>query len=382
MPLLTAAGAALVTMAFTICYRLMVGATSTRFLLMVVGVPLASSVWALRPQIVTLLFLAVLMFLLVRERYLWVPPLFLLWANVHGAVALGGLVLLTATAVAWFGDRGRFRLLLAITPLSLLLTACTPMGFGLWRFIAESMARSRQTMIQEWQPAYPNAPMELGFWVIAAAFCFLTIKRWRRLQSWPDRVCVAAALVILPLGFRAVRNVSPFLLVAIPAASRLLGDGFRLWPEAARPASSDRPRLNAAILLSCLIVMMGGVTTAWARAHPRLGWKPISPVAIDATCDCPGPIYNRYDEGGFLIWFARSKPVFIDSRQDPYPMQQLLEHVRSERAGDYRSTFGRYGIRCAVLPPKSPTARELRIDGWEQRYADDRWVVLVKPEAR
>jgi hypothetical protein len=67
--------------------------------------------------------------------------------------------------------------------------------------------------------------------------------------------------------------------------------------------------------------------------------------------------------GAYLLWFAPGVPVFIDSRVDPYPDALLRAHIRDEATGNYRATFARYGITCALLPPESPTAHALQRDG-------------------
>jgi hypothetical protein len=99
-------------------------------------------------------------------------------------------------------------------------------------------------------------------------------------------------------------------------------------------------------------------------------------AAIDA---CPGPLYNRYDDGGFLIWFAPGRPVFLDSRQDPYPPALIHEQIAAERTGDYRSLFARYQIGCAFEPPDSTLVKRLIADGWTASYAGRDWVVLNMP---
>jgi hypothetical protein len=394
-PLLLLAGATLVTTAFVLAYRLMVGPVTTRFALMVLGMPLSASVWALRPQIASLALLAVMLTLLVHDRYLWLPPLFALWANVHGAVALGGVALVGVTIAAvvhWHTHARARRLSLApdpgarraltlvlLTPLCALATALTPLGFRLWTFVFESVARSRQIQIDEWRPAYPTHPMEIGFWILAVAFLGLVVRRRRTLRSWPDLALVAAALAILPLAFRAGRNIAPFLLVAIPASSRLLGPTFNLRTHAAAPPSADRPRLNLAVLTVFTSLGLVAVGTAWATRLPRLGWQPVSLGAVAAVKACPGPLYNRYNEGGYLVWLARENPVFVDSRQDPYPPAFVRAALRVEDEGDYETLFARYGITCAFLPQASPTLPRLRLAGWRTRFSDDRWAVLAAP---
>jgi hypothetical protein len=392
MPLLSAAGAALATAACVLSYRLMRTRASVSFCLSLVGIPLASVVWALRPQIASLALLAALLHLLQAGRWWWIPPLFLLWANLHGAVALGGLILVTATGVAALTDRVRLRPLLLTTVAAGLITAATPMGPGLWRFIGESMARSRQNQIMEWLPALPKGPIEICFWIGAVVFVVTLARRWRRLDSWSDRVVVAAALVMLPLAIRAVRNISPFFLVWAPAMSRLIGPdaglrlpGFLHGNRAGSPAppSPDHPRFNLALALGAAAGALIVVATCWARPVERLGWRPLSPAAAAAIRACPGPLYNRYNEGGYLIWFVPEVPVFVDSRQDPYPAELLTAHATAERTGDATALFARHHVACAALPPTSKVAERLRTQtaAWTTLYADAAWVVLARRDA-
>jgi hypothetical protein len=386
--LLALAGAVLVTAAFAMIYRLMVGPVVTRFGLMVLGVPLSASVWALRPQIASLAFLAVLLTLLAHERHRWLPPLFALWANAHGAVALGGVVLAAVTVAALLRARDpadpdarrRARTLVLATLVCALATALTPLGFRLWTFIFESAARSSQIHIDEWRPAYPTHPMEIGFWVLAVAFLWLFGARWRTLRAWPDVALTVAALAVFPLAVRAGRNIAPFLLVALPAASRLLGVTFTFVRPAPASTDVDRPALNLVVFAAFALIGVGTVGVAWATSLPRLGWRPVSAGALAALRACPGPLYNRYNEGGYLIWLSPSTPVFLDSRQDPYPPSFVLDAIRIETAGDTQPMFVRYGIRCAFLPRESPTPSRLGENGWRTRFSDDKWVVLTAPE--
>jgi hypothetical protein len=100
MPGLTLACALCVWGFIAIVYRLMVGPRLTRAVPLAIGLLIGCCVWSLRPQVLTLLLLAVLAWLLVYERLWILPPLFLLWANAHGGVVLGGLVLASAWAAA------------------------------------------------------------------------------------------------------------------------------------------------------------------------------------------------------------------------------------------------------------------------------------------
>lgn len=387
MPLLAAAAALVVTAAFALAYRLMVGPALARFALVLLGVPVSACVWALRPQIASLALLAGLVTLLARERYRFVPFLFILWANVHGAVALGGAVLAAVAAVALGRarsgapeDRRRAVTLAALTPVCAAATLLTPLGPRLWTFVVESIPRSRQVMINEWMPAYPTGPVEIAFWVLGVAFVVLLVRRWRTLRTWADVAVVVAAAVVLPLAVRAVRNIPPFLLLAIPAASRLLGEGFRLGRRDAAPqATPERPGLNLALFLVLALFGSGTIGVAWAARLPMLGWDPLSPAAIAAVRACPGPLYNRYDDGGYLIWFAPDQRVFVDSRQDPYPAAFVYEAVLNDSHATPEALLARYGIRCVFLPRKSESVPRLEREGWRSTLDDEKWAVLTAP---
>ena len=173
--------------------------------------------------------------------------------------------------------------------------------------------------------------------------------------------------------------MAPFALVALPAAARLLGPDFRLRAKGKASPSPDRPWLNAAILGVFVLFGINVVGTAWGIRHPRLGWRPLTAGALAAARACPGPLFNRYDDGGFLIWFAPERRVFVDSRQDPYPLPFLLEHIRVEQGAPHQELFARWAIRCALLPVDSPIHKQLRDARWRPLHLDDQFVVMGRP---
>jgi hypothetical protein len=184
-----------------------------------------------------------------------------------------------------------------------------------------------------------------------------------------------------------LRNSAPFILLATPAATRLLGADVRLPAPLARwfagrprPADADKPRLNLAVLAVAAAAAVAVVATQLASPPARLGWTPISDGALAATRACSGPLYNQYGDGGTLIWFVPEKPVFVDGRQDPFALEFLLDVVEIEGGRKpYRPLFDRFGVRCAFLPRDSGTADQLVKEGWSTRFRDDRWAVLEAP---
>ena len=402
MPLLTVFCAAFAIGAVALVYRQMIGPAWTRLLLMVVGLLLVVPLWSPRPHLFTLLALPLLVMLLARQRFWPIPPLFALWANMHGAVALGGVVLGAATALAFARwrirrapeDRRRALLLAVVLALSGAACLATPLGAHLFHFLADSMTRVHAVGIGEWQRTGPTDPYGVMFYAVAVVFIAVVIVRRGAFRdgghasSWADWVTVAAAFALMPLAVAAVRNVGIFALLAVPAASRVLGPEARLRLPGRKPggpragADGDKPALNLALLAASTLAALALVGWSYARSLPFLQWRPIDDRALAALRAYDGPLYNQYDEGGLLIWFVPEKPVFVDNRQDPYPMEHLRAQLDVQwEAAPYRPLFDRWGIRCAFLPLKSATVAALDRDGWVTRFRDDRYTVLTAPEA-
>ena len=387
LPLLTIVCAAAVVGAWVIAWRLTPAPPRVKFLLVAAVLSAATTAWTLRPQVISLFLVAVTVALLVRRRYWWLPPLFLLWANLHGAVLTGVLLLAAALAAAAFElvtpDRRRreggrplrslntlSRLALAAA-LCLLATLATPLGVHLWLEIPAFFVRIRQVPVDEFSAPSLTAPLWIPFWMTAAALVGLTAARGLQ-HSKSHATLWACALALLPPALTGARNVGPFLLIAVPALAALMPAS---WRRNGRE-HVEHARLNAVAAVTATAVVVVAVAYSHVRAVDRLGWSPLSPASIAALESCPGNVYNRFDEGGYLIWFAPSHRVFIDSRFLPYADDFIKEHVRIERTGDSERAFRRYGIHCAYVPAQSLVGNRLRGAGWRTLYEDANWAVL------
>jgi hypothetical protein len=382
----TIVSATAVTAAWLLVWRLTPGSTRSRFLLTSLAVVSASTIWSPRPQVLSFLLLALTMWLLCHRRYAWLPIVFLLWANLHGAVVMGVVVLAAAFAAAAIEDRRRVPGLAFAIVACVVATLATPLGLTFWTEIPRSLARIRQLGIQEWDPPRLTTPSLIPFWLLAVVLVGLVVARGRELSRDVDAcrrgyltIC-ACALGLLPLAFMAQRNVPTFLLLAVPAIAALISPGTSKSaggvPLPGR--ASDRPRLNAAIMVVAGVLVSGTVVYAYAKPLDHLRWTPLPEASLAALRTCRGNLYNRYDEGGYLIWFAPTHKVFLDGRQDPYPVDLIKEQVRVESSGDFESLFRRYDIHCAYVPADSLVSGRLSKAGWKTLFRDARWAVLAE----
>lgn len=380
LPAVTLFAAALVTAAWAITWSLTPGPVIVKVIMTAFVLLPASEHWEPRPHVFSLLFLMVLVHALVNRSYGWLPLLFLVWANCHGGVVTGLMLLVVAVGVAitlgtMTARRGALLLVACMAAMTL-----TPLGLQFWTEIPRSLARIHAYPLDEWRRASPMDLPLLPFWITAAALlCGVatvgpSLLKSARREFRAVNLCVFS-LALLPMAISAVRNIGPFLMIAIPACGALLTSGIRL----PRRQTNERPVVNMAIIALASALVGTTIAVAYQRQIARLRWVPLPPASIQALNQCPGNLYNRYDEGGYLIWFAPQRKVFLDGRQDPYPTALVKDQLRIEETGRYDETFARFAISCAYLPRVSPVADRLRDAGWTSVYADRSWIVLAKP---
>lgn len=380
LPLLTLACAAGVTGAWAIVWRETRGSAKVRFLMTAFVLATATTTWSLRAQVLSLLLVVSTMALLRRRRYASLPLLFWVWANLHGAVLLGVLLLAAALAAAFVEQIESVPRLAAASALCLVATALTPLGWHFWLDMPQSLGRIRQLGIDEWAPPSLTTPTLLPFWITAATLVILAAARGRVLLNdaaarRDGRVTMCAcALALTPLALTAVRNVPPFLMLALPAIAALLPDSSPATASSVR----QRPRLNAAVAAAAAAIAAVVVAGAYKNRVARFNWTPVPEASIGALDRCQGNVYNRYDEGGYLIWFAPGRKVFLDGRQDPYPPSLIREQMAVESSGDFERLFQRYDIHCAYVPAASKVSAGLVRAGWMPLFRDSTWTVLSR----
>ncbi len=353
-----------------------------------------------------------------RTSHLWkFPPLFALWANLHGGF-LGGLVLLaTGLLVAWLypSSRGHSRprdLTLALGG-SVVATLLTPWGFGLWGHIIGYLRNPLITRYtQEYQSPDFHSLAGLLFLGLALALviCWVAIAR-RGGGSGPSPLAAANAIVWTALACISVRFVPLWALVVIP----LLGEAFttalrgtlsarreatnrgittellirrtRSWLASAA-AFSRRMEITdaragrrvwsglAVVALVLLTLNKGALPGATAPILSAQFDARVLPVAaaqrLHANGMPEGRGYTTYEWGGYLDFALPEFHAFIDSRSDAYPQHLLADYARIEMvAPDWQQLLNSYNIRWALLPSTDALAQLLALSPQWRCAAED-----------
>src|ERR1700692_4722529 len=227
------------------------------------GALASSPCWGVRPQMFTFTMASLLLWLMDRgekrpKLLLWIPPLFLLWLNLHGGFALGpalllaySLGLLCETAVgatSWQEVRPllvRVGLLLVVC---LALVPLNPSGAQLYHYPFDTLSSvGMRSFIGEWfSPDFHQSlyrPFLLVWLVVLAAIATSPVH--------PKGRVMAPLLLTAFASLDAVRHIPIFILVAMPviaAALPIVSASFR--DSRQRLASSRfRPLFNGAVVI-------------------------------------------------------------------------------------------------------------------------------------
>jgi hypothetical protein len=144
------------------------------------------------------------------------------------------------------------------------------------------------------------------------------------------------------------------------------------------PPEHGRPRVLIANVIAALVafaLLIGGIATA--PRDPDLSGFPIA--ALSQLPAGPG-LLNRYDWGGFLIWYAPATPVFVDGRLFPY-VGEALDDYRAVIGlhPDWRQVLAKRGIRTVLVARSDAIAVQGAALGWPILARTPEWVMLRVP---
>jgi hypothetical protein len=326
-----------------------------------------------------------------RAPRLWLLPVMVLWANLHGGFTLGLAlaVAFAAEALMTAREQNRFResarswggfLVLALAG-SLL----TPHGaHGIlytWQVMVEgSYALS---WIDEWRSPNFQILQPFEVWLLGG----LALAMHQGLRLPPVRLILVLGL--LHLSLKHIRNVELIgLLAPLFLASPLAAHWRQKRKDGQQFESADRffralaqPAGRWAIASSLAFVL--AITVLNARVRPIEPPENISPtgaVLAVQKAGIKGPVLNSYGWGGYLIYSGI--PVFVDGRADMYGdafLKEYLDALWLQKTDGLQKLLDKYGIAWTLLTAESPTVTLLdHLPGWRRVYADKTAVVHAR----
>ena len=384
-----------ITAAFYLVYRRSTGKPYIAAFAILLAVAASSPLFGVRPQMITLLLASTFIAFLTSysndgksRRLYWMVPLMLLWVNLHAGYALGlGLIGLYLVSIAI--DR-KWDL---IPRLLMTLIACAavvplnPNGFRMFSYPLETLrSPSMAAFIQEWASPNFHQPMFLPlalFIFLLVAVLALSSKRLRASEVFLLFVTGLAAL-------RSARHIPIFALIATPIFAQQVWELIvaRGWELRLIAPQGSEPR--TAVLLAVLLLLVPAVLDIALIKHFVTNQAvyeaknyPQAAVNFLESKKLPGPIYNRYGWGGYLIRrFHGAYPVYIDGRADVYGDQFMYEAFNTYDGGTgWFEPLDRLSIRTVLISPDAPLASLLRNDQeWLKVYEDEQAIIFTRSQ--
>jgi hypothetical protein len=146
--------------------------------------------------------------------------------------------------------------------------------------------------------------------------------------------------------------------------------------------AKDQVLLNAAILAAVAWAIVHYLPSQTELEQRVTENSPVKAVQYMQSHAVPGPAYNNYGYGGYLVWaLGDNAHDFIDGRGDVFERGGVLGdymHISLLQPGALAILNG-YGVQSCLLERTEPLATVLSaLPDWKTAYSDSHSVLFVK----
>ena len=347
-----------------------------------------------RPNLFSLLFLALLAYLLEsfrmgrhRASWLWIlPPLFVVWdflhGSVYGLVMLGAYVMgMSATELAslqwnWRAlmQVDKLRSLWIMVMIVLAAVAANPYGLLEYRFFADLVnGNALASMVGEFQRT-PFIAAFAPFWITLVLAAWVALVGLRRKDFLP----VAILLPFVYLAVRYSRATAPFMVLAVPLIAPWLNTSLQRIFGNARVQPFAKP------LVIVVFVALAGYVVHYKFGEPRhvnsfgFGINPdFHPEAALKFLDANGVGGNQFNSGelgGYLAYAAPHRKIFLYNHHQVFDV--LTQSLWQPHA------LNRWNINYALLGYNWQRYRHLfPLEEWAVVYWEPATIVMLRRTA-
>jgi len=321
------------------------------------------------------------------RRFWWLVPVFVLWANVHIQFVLGFGVL-GLGLIATFVERRRTGmnagpwgewLLLAAGCVA--ATLVNPYHLRIYQVIWEYATQTGALLVVS-ELAAPDFHFWWN-WALAALLLWAAVTcAVRRLPIFDTALLIVGAVFSL----RMQRDIWFGALAAAAVLTHMRNDRA---PADRLPFSALMAAVFAALVLVRVVWTIGPGRERPPSEVNRQEY-PAAAAEFVRQSRPPGPLYNHFNPGGYLIWSLPEYPVGLDGRTNLYGEERLLRAFGTwagEEGWDRDPELLAAGV---VLAPKKLGKSEVPLTGllraatdrWRIAYEDDVAVVFVRQDSQ
>ncbi len=377
----------------------------------------------LRPELFSLLFLSILIFLLQKfsaeasqlsndateiKRFqrlfiLLVAMLFLLWCNMHSGFVTGLIILaIYSSSFLAFDLASKRKLsratktLLFSTAAATLVSLVNPYNIDLWLYLPHLFLAKVNEYILELRPPnvlFMHRPVYLYYFAtLLASFLvvFLTIRKdaiERRQILTPRRLASIVIILSSTIAmFRHSRFISYIVLTALEALNF-----YGLKDDAEPRQAINWKRIGQFALLDLAVLAVAGFGVLRIANHeipvlvpsPRANFRPpLAALDYFLRVYSRGRIFSSAEIGSAIELYANPfDSMFVDTRLDGYPMSILTEYdtIINARPG-YKDLLDAYKVQWIFVAPTDLIAPVIMRDkSWQVLKKDESALILCRP---
>jgi hypothetical protein len=411
--------AVVVTLAFLFVFLQSEENLYLRSFITVLAAITSAVVWIARPQIVSFLLTAAFSYILYLYKrrgrnYLFLLPLLtVLWVNTHGAFITGFILLgcyvigeVLNSLLGHKNDRvlscGEIASLIKVSLISLVVLVINPNTYQMYLYPLKTVGiGALRDYIQEWaSPDFHQFHLHPFIWMVLLILAAVGLSG-RRID-FTDLVLTS---LFCYMALWAGRNIALFALVTAPVLMRYGAEAIRTLWEAIRAYDVEQgmlsqlgrkqiapgPWLTGLNWLILILALSLCVLKVYQPLRPEVNlaaqeeYLPVEAVQFIRANNLPGPMFNSYNWGGYLIWHLYPDyPVFIDGRTDLYDDQFIREYLKVPwvRPG-WREVLGQYRVNFILIESESILAAFLAEgDEWQRIYTDDIASIFLRSTAQ
>ncbi len=353
----------------------------------------------IRPQIITVFFIAVLWKILIEflegkklgQLIYFVPLLFIIWANLHGGFFSGLFILFLFIFLEFFKKTNFFKkiislslfqqqnfkeqpvkktlLLCVILVLSFLATLINPYGIRIYeevfRTIGDPFLRFH---IAEWLPLFFGGYFSVFIVCYLALFLGLLIPLRKKIEFSK----LALVGVFLIFSFLSQRHFFIFTILTVPVFAEIL----ILFQKEIKPE-------RVKILFSGFgkwIILFFIFALLFSGFYPitkGLLKKDVSPFSLEEsipflkTLPLSENLFNDYGWGGYLIWKLPERKLFIDGRMPSWRKDGQFvfgDYIKISKAEEgFQELLDKYDIKIMLLRKEM---KEAKVENWLSKFLE------------
>ncbi len=384
------------------------------YLLIILGAIVSSPTFGARPQMFTILAVALLFFILnefkikpLGKMVYSLPLIFLLWANMHGGFVLGlGLLAIYLALERFLIQRAKenpgadwlksyqplesesWKKLAYLGLASLGATFLNPYGPRLYQEIYRTFSDMfAQNVILEWLAPnfHQTEGILFGFYVI---FVFIILSLFKKIDIF--------SFVLIPLflflAFQAVRNIPIFVLISLPLLIANLSGLENVFDSIFRKKFIALGFGLMLIFYAPYVYKTGDIARTFKSEEKLAEYGEYPQKAVKFLTDGEQKnIFNDYGWGGYIIYKSKVKSqkskvieiepkVFIDGRMAQWKTKDrhILKDYQSISAleNNWQELVEQYKIEIIFVKKESYLGRALKFNGdWQKIYEDDLAVI-------